>query len=578
MSLLFSLSEVIPQDALDAIEELASSGNEEQRGAVFTKRAVVEGMLDLSGYTSDRDLQSRRILEPSFGHGDFLIPVIQRLLESYFNRGGTLTEIVNQLKNSLVAVELHRATFEKTKSSIIETLSEQGLNSTQANDLVKSWLINDDFLITEIPGQFDFVVGNPPYVRQERIPTPLLKVYRQNYSTLYDRADLYILFFERGLNLLSSDGLLSFICANRWMKNKFGGLLREKIARGFQLKYYIDLEQADAFHSEVIAYAGVTVIKKGRGNETVVAGGNRSSLANFKELIASLKSTSHKKPSEIVIFSDIASGREPWLLDSSQVLGTIQKLEQTLPALEDCGVKVGIGVASGCDRVFIGDFEALPVEAERKLPIAMASDLRTGQLVWSGKGIVNPYTESGDLAPLKKYPRFAAYLNKHSTALRKRHTAKQQPSKWYKTIDRIYPALTYEPKLLIPDIKGNNTVVFDDGVLYPHHNLYVVTSKTWDLKALQAVLRSSIALMFVAAYCVRMAGGFLRFQAQYLRRIRLPLWSSLSSNEKEALLNVSDEKCQNALDSAVFKVFELSDAEARLVADFAENARVRKKK
>jgi hypothetical protein len=61
----------------------------------------------------------------------------------------------------------------------------------------------------------------------------LLAEYRRRYATIYDRADLYVPFFERGLQLLADDGRLAFICANRWLKNKYGGPLRGLIARDF---------------------------------------------------------------------------------------------------------------------------------------------------------------------------------------------------------------------------------------------------------------------------------------------------------------------------------------------------------
>jgi hypothetical protein len=112
-------------------------------------------------------------------------------------------------------------------------------------------------------------------------------------------------------------------------------------------------------------------------------------------------------------------------------------------------------------------------------------------------------------------------------ALAARHVAQRTRASWYRTIDRVYPELTGTPKLLIPDIKGEPMVVLDEGQFYPHHNLYHVTSSTWDLRALATVLRSSIAVLFVSTYCVKMSGGFLRFQAQYLRRIRIPRWDDV---------------------------------------------------
>ena len=80
--------------------------------------------------------------------------------------------------------------------------------------------------------------------------------------------------------------------------------------------------------------------------------------------------------------------------------------------------------------------------------------------------------------------------------LARRYTARSDPRKWYKTIDHITPELRHEPKLLIPDIKANgDAITYDAGNFYPHHNLYYITSQQWNLRALQALLRSGIAHM-----------------------------------------------------------------------------------
>jgi len=64
----------------DAIEALSSISGIEARGAIFTRIEVVDFILDLVGYVSAEPLHLRRILEPSFGEGDFLLPIIDRLL------------------------------------------------------------------------------------------------------------------------------------------------------------------------------------------------------------------------------------------------------------------------------------------------------------------------------------------------------------------------------------------------------------------------------------------------------------------------------------------------------------------
>src|SRR5665213_557071 len=91
-----------------AVAGMANSGAE-SRGAVFTRREVVDFILDLAGYTADKPLHRSRLLEPSMGHGDFLIPAIDRLLEAYRREVNDSGDIVSDLGDCIVAVELHRS-------------------------------------------------------------------------------------------------------------------------------------------------------------------------------------------------------------------------------------------------------------------------------------------------------------------------------------------------------------------------------------------------------------------------------------------------------------------------------------
>ena len=75
-----SLLDMCPVAA--AVEELANAGGVVERGAIFTRREVVDFILDLCGYTADKALAQSCLLEPSFGEGDFLLPAIERLLHS----------------------------------------------------------------------------------------------------------------------------------------------------------------------------------------------------------------------------------------------------------------------------------------------------------------------------------------------------------------------------------------------------------------------------------------------------------------------------------------------------------------
>ena len=133
------------------------------------------------------------------------------------------------------------------------------------------------------------------------------------------------------------------------------------------------------------------------------------------------------------------------------------------------------------------------------------------------------------------------------------------PRQWYRTIDRVDPELLHRPKLVLPDLKAAAHPVLDDGTCYPHHNLYFVVSDAWDLEVLGGLLLSDVANLFVGTYCVKMRGGCYRFQAQYLRRIRVPDRESISKRDARALAKAFAARDVDAATSAAQRLYGLPD-------------------
>jgi hypothetical protein len=196
------------------------------------------------------------------------------------------------------------------------------------------------------------------------------------------------------------------------------------------------------------------------------------------------------------------------------------------PTLEESapGTRVGIGIATGADDIFILPARHPDIEESRQVPLLMAGDITNKLSKWSGHVLINPFADADDgaLADFREYPGLAAYFRRHAARLKKRHCAKNRPDSWYRTIDRYWPRLTRTPKLVIPDIQPGGIIGYDSGRTYPHHNVYWITSDTWDLRALQAILQSDLVTDQLRALSVAMRGGSLRYQAQSLRRLRVP--------------------------------------------------------
>ena len=203
-------------------------------GAIFTKPEVTSLILDLAGYVPGHcRLAEQRLLEPSCGDGAFLAEIIRRLLTSERMHRAQVDWEDAALAGTLTACDLNRGFVAIARDQVVDLLQAEGCPPSQSRLLAEQWVRHADFLLTNWPEPFDFVVGNPPYVRIEDLPPKVLRRYRELYPTCADRADLYVAFVENGLRLLSERGCLAFICANRFTKNLYGRGLRQLIARQF---------------------------------------------------------------------------------------------------------------------------------------------------------------------------------------------------------------------------------------------------------------------------------------------------------------------------------------------------------
>jgi hypothetical protein len=508
---------------------LAEDGDE--YGAVFTRRWVVEMILDLVGYTHERDLAAMRAIEPACGAGAFLGPMTERLVKSCRTHGRSIMEAESAIR----ACDLQDAKVQVSRKLVRRVLLADGWPELAANELADAWVRHEDFLLSgHERGTADFVVGNPPYIRLEAVSAARSTAYRRACPTMAGRADVYVGFFEVALSALRPGGALGFICADRWMRNQYGQRLRALVAAKFSVEAVIEMHDVDAFEEDVSAYPSVTILRRQEQGSALVVNTRRGfdeRASRRVKIWASMKDD-HRLDDPTVEAARLPSwfdGATSWPTGSPERLALLARLERELPALEDgtTGTRVGIGVATGADKVFIVKDPTL-VERERLLPLAMARDTMTGRLQWSGHHLVNPWDgDRGALVALEDYPRLRDYLEANAAVLLKRNVASRRPQQWYRTIDRVSHWLTGRSKLVMPDIKAAIHPVLDDGEHYPHHNLYWVTSDLWNPEVLGGLLLSRVAQMFVECYAVKMRGGYLRFQAQYLRRIRVPRYDRL---------------------------------------------------
>lgn len=493
-----------------------------RHGDVFTHPRVVGYMLDLVCYTADKDLSAVSIMEPSCGEGEFLVEIVKRLYESSLSFGFDVNEAYHK---HVYGADIDHAKIKVCAKRIMEVCP----SIQNAADKLST----EDFLLASHEN-VDIVVGNPPYIRYEQIPADKLDAYKSAFSTLYYRSDVYVLFFEKTLRMLNKDGKHCFICANRWMRNTYGKLLRRMVASQYHIEKIINMENANAFLEEVLAYPAVTLLS----NTSKTMDIEYADIQDIEE-INSPATRKLNHPTD-----------ENW-----SMVFTSDSDCSMLPLIEEQGFNIGIGVATGADSVYVSSELKDKVEEDLLIPAINAKNLRGNEMKWDGRYLINPYTPFGALINLDGYPKAKMYLESHRERLAARHKAKKNPARWYATLDPINQDLQKQAKVLLPDISGNTYVFVDDGKYYPQHNIYYITGGTFEeLHLMAAMLMSDYVRNQLDNLTNHMNGGYARWQSQYLRLLRIPNVKHIPPMLKECMLSSYDS---NNLDGINFYMDEI---------------------
>ena len=120
-------------------------------------------------------------------------------------------------------------------------------------------------------GFFDIVIGNPPYVSALDLKRQLsildYEKLKENFISAKGAVDLFIYFFEKGINLLKTKGILTFISPNRYLSASYGEALREFLYKNTNFINIVDLSNIRVFEQASV-YPIITILVKNQNQET----------------------------------------------------------------------------------------------------------------------------------------------------------------------------------------------------------------------------------------------------------------------------------------------------------------------
>lgn len=558
--------------------DLSIMNKQKKLGQYYTKPIIVEAMLDMIGYKSSTKLYEKKLLEPSAGDGGFLFLAIERLVKSveidYSSDilGENNEIIINILKNSLRVIELNPATYDDLKKEVHDYLVKIGFSEINSRKLVDKWIINEDFLMWNVgmKERFDFIIGNPPYIRIENILPETLKIYKSNFKTLFDRADIYVAFIEHSLKMLSKSGTLSFICTDRFTKNNYGKIIRNLISDSFRVKYYIDIHNTMPYMDEVSSYPCIFGIDRKLGGESLYLNSESIQEEEVQEMVDYV--LYRCAPIKIVaeVLEKWFENDQPWIMDFevNKILKKIQEFHPSIKQLPEA-VKCKVGVASGLNAVFLVSKETIltnSLEIELLVPIITKNHIRKGLVDWDGLHLINTYDINNKPVDINEFPNIQKYLLSYKEKLENRAFVKKKPHKWYFTQEKIRLNELSLPKLLFPDITQGSRIIIEKGNYYPEHSLYYLISNNYDINFLKIIMESPIGLSFVRAHSTKMRGDYIRFQKQSVVNVCLPC--NISPQLEKKILEADKLGDVSKLHLLLQQAYSLESEEMEILKNF----------
>lgn len=193
---------------------------------------------------------------------------------------------------------------------------------------------------------FDVVIGNPPYIQLQADHGRLSNLYRTcNYKSFAGRGDIYCLFYEKGVNLLNTNGILCYITSNKWMRSAYGKNLKKFFLEDAYVQKIIDFEGIQIFESATVE-TNIALIRKTKSMFPT-----EGAVLN-KQLKVSLSDTLDSLVTENTICVSFKN-TEAWVINSLAEINIEKKLGLINCTLGELGIDVNFGQKTGYNQAFI---------------------------------------------------------------------------------------------------------------------------------------------------------------------------------------------------------------------------------
>jgi hypothetical protein len=337
---------------------------------------------------------------------------------------------------------------------------------------------------------FDAVVGNPPYVRQEDVG-PFKPYFAAAYPQVYHGvADLYVYFYQQGLQALRQGGRMAYIVTNKWMRAGYGEPLREYFTTHAALEQIIDFGHAPIF-PDADVFPCIVVLKKPDAEAAEQVAAQQVQVTAFPrealklvQIEGYVRRYSHPVPQRRL-------GRAAWSLETSEVDRLLAKIRQTgVPLAEFAGVKPYRGLLTGLNEAFLVNTQTkeklIKEDPQCKTiikPFLRGQDIKRWSPDWNDLWIILlqssinqtwPWSEQQDNAEAIFAQTFPS-IYKHFAPLKDKLQRRQDKGRyWWELRSCAYYEVFEQTKLMYQEIQFHPSYCLDTDRFLSNNKVFIL--------------------------------------------------------------------------------------------------------
>lgn len=548
------------EDLIELFEFVISPVEKEVNGAVYTPKHIRDYIVKRSLDKLEAKgihLDKAKISDIACGCGGFFFTLTEELKKR------TNKSYAEIYRDNIYGLDIQKYSITRTEILLTllaisngENIKEYQFNLYTGNSLDFNW--NS---VSSINGHngFDLVVGNPPYVGASKLDNVSLDLLKNWSVSAIGKPDLYIPFFQIGLELLTPSGILGYITMNSFCRSLNGAGIRDYI-------------QENEFSFELVDFAAQQVFKGRRTYTCICIIGNEKGEGISHVKSNHLKLSSLKESSFNLIPYVNLDAKRGWTLAKSNVNRLIEKIEAVGSPLNTL-VDIKNGLATLRNNIYVfkpiyEDSKIYKFEKNGKVHsvekaicrnVLKPSILKTeSQIEGNMEKIIFPYKEiktkqkalfnispnSSGIMTIepdifkKKFPKAFAYLNFHKNELSNRDKGKKEYEQWY-SFGRSQGLVLKGNRLFFPYITNKPYFVFSDEQNLLFYNGFVLLSDNSRLlEIIKIILKSSVFWFYVMNVSRPYEKGYFSMGKRYIKNFGI---CELTHKEEEWLLSESNK-------------------------------------